>query len=1249
MTQITATLSPPAPKAQAVSAEMVAELRQLVRKNGVRWKTVILLEALGLGIAAPLGYLWLVFFLDNEWHLPLFIRLLASLGFLAGVGWAGTYLVRRWRKLHFSEDQVALAIEHSTPGVQNRLINAVQIARADHGKSPDLNEAVVRENCRRLRQIHLEQAAQLRPALLRLSLAGVAVVIGLTFWLVRPDQFANAASRILMFSQIDPLYRTRLTVEPGDVEAAGDVAIHITFDKDKERPRNVTVFKSVQGKQTYEVLPVETDDGPISYTFRDVNKDTQYWVRGGDFTSDRFQITVPRKATMIRMTATYHYPDYTGLPAKTFDSASGDLEALHGTKAKVSFVFDQPVDRADLVLEEPAPTAKSGLRGAPRLVIQKLVPVSTKEYSGEITLENAFGYRLETVQGDRPKLRSAPFAIRVLKDMEPKLELTGLERRLEVQIDSVLPLNVSATDDFGLDKVGLFFRPVNLARLDKNKPAAPDEGWQQVIIWPANRKTAFRLSHELSILSMKISEGDKIELALRGLDTDPLRQGVWTTGPIHELNVGGDGIALQLQYEQIVRSEKELKDLLARQQESLTQTASWVRKLDGADAKSIDALHVAVKDLGNRQKKLREDAGATARTMLPSAGNVRIAVGMLADAEMEFLLAIFDTIPRRDLVQGKKQEKEREMTKQAALADARVRQERIVRSLEDILEQYTVFRGDWELNHMIPFTKMLAERQTKLRDQSARQAGQARGTTEELLRQSMERRQLKILELCKLIQPAYTGLYDRLKGLEPILAGAFQTGASDLAGKPLQEPMIKGAAEAKQGRWKEAAEQQSAAAEQMNALFDRLRKAQIESAQKALAALKAKMKKDMEVQGEIEKLPPGSTEAFLKDHQLDKLKLEDLMRFWEVAGAKKSGNGIADEPDPKAPLLDVERSKIELEKDSGVRQDPYSLTLGKVAEKTPMLKMYNADKENVVKPFMQEKFDDLVGKLLDEADELSKKYQSIKLSTNQNNNDPGDISKVGGALNSTGAVTATGNKKPPTTESGGLAKTGRQGARAYGMVADDDGFDRRGRDKAQDGKEQIADQAGISKMKKTDDMQKDMATGVGGKKLQSDDSHFSLHDAGKWKDEYTKRMDKAQKKEYIVERQGDKIDAKTAALMRDVTSKQEQVIERLKAIKKELRNLYLPTGQFDEISAELEATLASLKEQPDADLFRLQEQTLDRLRNSLRVFRGANAGFQPSLPRERALVGRVLDEPGAQGIPGYEEAVRQYYKELANQ
>ena len=78
-------------------------------------------------------------------------------------------------------------------------------------------------------------------------------------------------------------------------------------------------------------------------------------------------------------------------------------------------------------------------------------------------------------------------------------------------------------------------------------------------------------------------------------------------------------------------------------------------------------------------------------------------------------------------------------------------------------------------------------------------------------------------------------------------------------------------------------------------------------------------------------------------------------------------------------------------------------------------------------------------------------------------------------------------------------------------------------------------------MKDSDDMQKDTSTGVGGKKVESDDTHFSLSDAGKWKDEYAKRMEKPQKKQYIVERQGDKMDPKVAAMLREISGASEQL------------------------------------------------------------------------------------------------------------
>src|SRR5262249_31017015 len=151
--------------------------------------------------------------------------------------------------------------------------------------------------------------------------------------------------------------------------------------------------------------------------------------------------------------------------------------------------------------------------------------------------------------------------------------------------------------------------------------------------------------------------------------------------------------------------------------------------------------------------------------------------------------------------------------------------------------------------------------------------------------------------------------------------------------------------------------------------------------------------------------------------------------------------------------------------------------------------------------------------------------------------------------------------------------------------------------------------------------------------------HFSTKEAGKWTDDMAKRMTAPQRKNTIVERQGDKMDPRVADMLRDINSKQEQVIERIKAIKKDLRRLYLPTDHLDQLEAQLRINLERLKERPDAELFRMQMQTIDRLAGTVKVFQAPRAGFQPSLPRDRVIKGRVIDEPSRQTLPGYEEAV----------
>lgn len=283
----------------------LGQIQSLVRRNTRRWRRLAILEWLGLAVSAVLAYLWFVFWLDNALHFQRVGRIIAGLGLVAAVLWLGVGLIRRRRLLRLSEDQVALAIEQRTRGgAQNRLINALQLARETSGHSAELSRAVIAENVAGVRQLELEQATDLRPALVRVVAAVALVAAGAAFYYFQPERFTNAAQRILLpFVDVEPLYRTTLSVAPGDVEAIGDV--ELTIQIQGVRPAELSLLEETEGKRTSTPIAVKNKTGPVHHTIRGVRQSRRYAIRGGDFTTRFYQITVPLPSHLSLLTANY--------------------------------------------------------------------------------------------------------------------------------------------------------------------------------------------------------------------------------------------------------------------------------------------------------------------------------------------------------------------------------------------------------------------------------------------------------------------------------------------------------------------------------------------------------------------------------------------------------------------------------------------------------------------------------------------------------------------------------------------------------------------------------------------------------------------------------------------------------------------------------------------------------------------------------------------------------------------------------
>ena len=1253
---------PPPSHAERPDTDLLRELQQLVQRNTRRWKLLLALEMLAVLVAAPLAYLWVIFSLDILVHLPRWGRVATSALFFAVLLVLGRWLWRRWQEVRLTEDQVALAIEQQSPGTSNRLINSLQISR-EAGGSSDYGPAVLRENYTSLKALHLQQAAKLRPALIRLSVAGLMVAIGVGFYVFKQQHFTNAASRIFQpFAQIAPLYRTLLAVEPGDVQAAPGSTVRVRVRITGEPPARLAVRQVIGETSTVVQVPVPPGATAVDYTFPNLQRSLTYTVTGGDFTTPVHTIEVPLPPQVNLVRATLQLPAYTRLAPQKLETSGGDLEALHGTRAALTFVLDQPADQAVILLEGGLAKGATNAHAPRQLELRRLSPT---EFSGELTFADVAAYQVRVQRGKQAPGPSLRYGLRVLPDQPPQLTLSGLDKQTEVQLGSVLPLKLTASDDYGLTEVGLFARRVLGAAAPTkgatNAPAA-DAEWQPVgvagtLLSPSQagdgstepQRTGvsaprglalpreFKSDFSLAVAALGAVEGERVEIALRARDADPAKAGAWTTGESYTLLIGGEGTIFQVLYEQILQSEADLKQLITRQQQGVALAAGWVQKFDPAsgvrwdDTKNLDALAAAMRDGAKAQEQLRQTAGATVRNFVSAVGTLRFSLGMLADTEMIRLTRILESVATQDTPPAKR----------AALAEARFTAERTIASLNEMLGQYVAFRQNWELANMTPFLKMLADRELALRDESAAQVGKPTAT---LATKSAAARQVKVLTLAGLAQTALAGVGERVTAVDAPLGQAFTAAAVALDSSGAKTAMQQAGAEVTAGRWSTAAAAQTKAANALAEIHAKLKQAGAEAMARAMKELELKASQ-LAAQQALEKMMPGSGDKLVNFRQ-DLANLSDVVQMRETVATGKPGD--KDKERGTQPAIPPDLGSKLATQESNVRPDLSTMFLGTRAEKTAKIPgLEGLTPNQITAPLVPDKLEDLVGKLLDEADEMEEKFDTLALNSGLVAVDPGEVSKMGGRLNSNAATATTGNKKPPTANVGGMSGTGRQGARSYGKVAGSESPNMRGRDKVQEGQFEAPDQEGVLKEKKTDDMQKDQSTGIGGKRVESDDTKFSLANKGEWSDKFADRMQKPQAVNHIVERQGKPLDPKVAALLREMDGDQKQLIERANALRKELKNLYLPTDHLDDLIAQLNQNLEKLREAPTAETFRTQQELLDRLRSEARVFQRAGTGFQPSLPRHQQVRGRILDGPAAPVLPRYEQVVKEYYRRLA--
>ena len=1208
----------------------IQALRHVIQQGRRRWKRLVILEAAGLAVAAPLTYLWLMFALDALLHFPAVGRWLASAVFFGGVVWQGLRLRASWRQANFTDDQVALAMERNTPGgLDNRLINSVQLAAEGSSLSVSMRAAVMRENDRRLRQIRADQVAHGRPALLRIGFAGLAILVGILFHVLQPEYFSAGATRILLpFAQIEPAYRTRIQVTPGhvEIERGTDVTLHIRLEG--EIPARLLLITREEGIRMSEEIRVPPGATSLSHTMKNIRVTRSYAIRGGDYVTPFYTISVPVPSGVRRFRVKYHYPAYTGLVPRTQEGSSGDVEAVVGSEAHFQLSVDTPAEALNLLFKEASST------NGEVVVRQPFVRVNPTEFTGQVTFERSRRYSVEIVQKGRPPTVSRSYALTALEDRPPDVQVLGISDGDALSEDAVQALTVTGHDDIGLREVGLFSRLRD----------AEGGVWTPLKVWTLNAASVdFASEWVLAIAATGAAEGDVVELLPRGRDNHPQRADEWSPGSMIAISIGGDDARLQIEYEKILAAEKGLAALIAATRDTGEEVGMFSRGIESGalgrldDKETLAQVAQTVKKLAANQASLRSQATAIAVEMPESAGSMKVSMGMLADTEMVRGVKAVESVLTRDDPRQKK----------AALTEARVTLERVQRSFQEILQAFVVFREGWELEHMIPFTQMVADRQSKLSDVSLRYAELPAESLTTRVRQGCERRQSKMAQLTTLAAQAFRALSGRVETVGAPMAAAYGQAATALSTGAIKTDLAQALTLIQAADWRKAAEAQASAATAVRDVVQQLLQAQSEVARALLANLQELARTDVAAQAALKELQKGSSDQVL-DGQFTGSEISAMAALVEELEKKRFDERLPDKPPVggEGKLSDFIQGHVKGSIDQEKERDFSIMKLSQAPSAENEL-MEGFDTTDKLAFSIIEDYEDVVGELLEEADDMRDSYESIRNMLMGQDIEAGTPGKGALSMASASAAAPTGNQKPDTKEHGGVSRIGRQGARATGIAAGNESINRRGRDEAQEGSQEVPDVAGTIQEKLSDDPATDHSTGVGGRSVEGDlQKSFSVKDAGEWKDEMADRGEAPQSTYQIVERKGPPISAEVAEKLRALEGQQEQLLTRIKQVKKDLDNLFLPTDDLDDSLRNLSAAMDRLRQQPDPEAFKQQIESLEKLIGAVMVFDRPDSSFQPSLPRPSVLRGEILDESANPPLPGYEESVKRYYERL---
>ncbi len=224
------------------------------------------------------------------------------------------------------DEEAAKEIAKSIPGIEDRLLNTLQLHRLSSEEN-DLLLAAIDKKAKSFRNISFINAVDFSAGKRYGAILGI-IALGLVLVsFVNPSLFADSTKRIVNFNK--------------EFTPDAPFVFVITNPLQAFRGEDYTLQVTVEGASIPENTSIRTSDGQklklqktgnasFQYVFQKIQKSISFQLEGEGFYSKRFFLEVNNRPDLIAMSISIESPAYTGGERRTVTN-SGDITVLEGS------------------------------------------------------------------------------------------------------------------------------------------------------------------------------------------------------------------------------------------------------------------------------------------------------------------------------------------------------------------------------------------------------------------------------------------------------------------------------------------------------------------------------------------------------------------------------------------------------------------------------------------------------------------------------------------------------------------------------------------------------------------------------------------------------------------------------------------------------------------------------------------------------------------------------------------------------